>query len=564
MKNMKVANKLITSFLIVAVFTALVGGFGIFGMRTIDSSFDDMYTMQTVPMPELGKTVEMLQRMRACMREFIIGASVDDFDLIEDAYHRVEQYRPVMYESMDAYYATIRAPEAIRLFDEARELYNNDFRECIDLIYNGAKNGEDPAQLYALMRQYTEATNKIVENFDICLKMKIEVAADAAHSSSKLADRLLIAIIVVLAVALGFALFIAFYISGLISKPLMVLTAFMKKAGSTGDITLEADDVEVIRQYAQNKDELGQCIGACSTFINHVAESSKELESVAGGDLTGTIKVLSDKDTMGVSLRKTVDSLNNMFGEINSSTGQVSTGAKQIANSSQALASGSTQQAAAVEELSASVADISEKTKNNAEKAVKAADLAKSIKNKAEAGSCQMDEMMLAVNEINQASQSINKVIKVIDDIAFQTNILALNAAVEAARAGQHGKGFAVVAEEVRNLAAKSAEAAKDTGGLIANSMEKAQLGAKIAQETAASLTEIVTGINESSLIVAEIATSSEEQSSAVSQINIGLNQVTQVIQQNSATAEESAAASEEMSGQSAMLEDLVAQFKLR
>ncbi|MCL2637366.1 MAG: methyl-accepting chemotaxis protein [Oscillospiraceae bacterium] len=564
MKNMKVAKKLITSFLIVAAFTAIVGLVGIVGMRTIDSSFDDMYTMQTVPMPELGKTVEMLQRMRACMREFIIGAAVGDMDLIEDAYNRVETYRPVMYASMEAYYATIRAPEAIRLFDEARNLYSNDFRECIDLIYNGAKSGEDPSDLYALMRQYTEATNKIVENFDICLQMKIDVAADASHNASKLADRLLVAIITVLALALGFAVFIAFYISGLISKPLLVLTAFMKKAGSTGDITLEPEEVQAINEYAQSKDELGQCIGACSTFINHVAESSKELETVASGDLTVNVKILSDRDTMGVSLKKTVDSLCNMFGEINSSTGQVSTGAKQIADSSQALASGSTQQAAAVEELSASVSDISEKTKNNAEKAGKAAELANSIKNKAETGSRQMDEMMSAVNEINQASQSINKVIKVIDDIAFQTNILALNAAVEAARAGQHGKGFAVVAEEVRNLAAKSAEAAKDTGGLIANSMEKAELGARIAQETAASLTEIVEGINESSRIVAEIATSSEEQSSAVEQINIGLNQVTQVIQQNSATAEESAAASEEMSGQSAMLEDLVAQFKLK
>ncbi|MCL1820937.1 MAG: methyl-accepting chemotaxis protein, partial [Oscillospiraceae bacterium] len=175
-----------------------------------------------------------------------------------------------------------------------------------------------------------------------------------------------------------------------------------------------------------------------------------------------------------------------------------------------------------------------------------------------------MDEMTVAVKEINTASQSIQKVIKVIDDIAFQTNILALNAAVEAARAGQHGKGFAVVAEEVRSLAAKSADAARDTGGLIANSMEKAELGTRIAGETAASLAEIVSGINESSQIVSEIAQSSEEQSAGITQINHGIDQVAQVVQQNSATAEESAAASEEMSGQSSILEELIAQFKLK
>jgi methyl-accepting chemotaxis protein len=218
----------------------------------------------------------------------------------------------------------------------------------------------------------------------------------------------------------------------------------------------------------------------------------------------------------------------------------------------------------AIEELSSSISEISERTKNNADMAGRAARLADTIKRNAEKGTLQMDEMLVAVKAIHEASQAISKVMKTIDDIAFQTNILALNAAVEAARAGQHGKGFAVVAEEVRNLAAKSATAARETEDLIENSIEKAELGVRIAGNTSESLTEIVSGVKESSRLVSDIAKESEAQSAGISKINSGIGQVTVVVQQNSATAEEGAAASEEMSGQSAILHELITQFKIK
>ena len=234
----------------------------------------------------------------------------------------------------------------------------------------------------------------------------------------------------------------------------------------------------------------------------------------------------------------------------------------QIADGAQTLAQGATDQAATVEELSAAISEIAEKTEENAKLAEQAAQLANTIMQNAEKGSHQMEEMTSAVSDINRASQQIGKVIKVIDDIAFQTNILALNAAVEAARAGQHGKGFAVVAEEVRNLAAKSAEAAKDTSELIANSIEKAEQGERIAQETAVSLGEIVNGIDQSNKLITDIAQASKSQSVGLSQINNGIEQVTQVVQQNSATAQESAAAAHELKDQSDALEQLIERFQ--
>jgi len=564
MKNLKVSVKLISSFLIVALMTTIVGVVGIYGMIQINDSFDEMYELQTVPLPELGKAIEMLQRQRASMRELIVGAAVDDFEMIDNARRNADNYHANMQASLDAYQQTIRAPEALRLFEEARRLYETQFRVGFDRIYEGAKNDVDAADLYVIMREYTAATNQIVDNFDECLAMKIDVAAGAALSASELGDTLLVVIIVVLVLAIAVAVTFALYISGLISKPLIVLSNFMKKAGTTGDITLSPNDQRVISECAKAKDEIGQAIAGSAAFVDHVTNVAGNLETIASGDLTVDVRMLSSSDTMGKSLSQMVDNLNRMFGNIHSSTSQVSTGAKQVADGAQSLAQGSTEQAASIQELSSSITEIANKTKENAEIAGRTSRLSENIKESALKGSTQMDDMITAVQEINDASQSISKIIKTIDDIAFQTNILALNAAVEAARAGQHGKGFAVVAEEVRNLASKSADAAKDTGDMIQNSMEKAELGSRIAGETATSLKEIVSGISESSELIAEIAQASEEQSIGISQINTGIDQVAQVVQQNSATAEESAAASEQMSSQSSILEELISQFKLK
>jgi methyl-accepting chemotaxis protein len=311
-------------------------------------------------------------------------------------------------------------------------------------------------------------------------------------------------------------------------------------------------------------DELGVLADDFNKFIISTQEQVSVLSKMADGDLTSEVTPKSQEDILSNAINRMAENTHELIADVNNSSTQVLTGSKHVADGAQALAQGATEQAATIEELSSSIAEIAERTKENAETAEKTSKLSETIKGNAEKGSRQMDEMITAVNEISEASRNISKIIKTIDDIAFQTNILALNAAVEAARAGQHGKGFAVVAEEVRNLASKSAEAAKDTGEMIQNAMGKAELGSRIASETAESLNEIVSGINESNQFITEIAKSSEEQSLGISQINIGIDQVAQVVQQNSATAEESAAASEEMSSRSNMLQQLIAQFILK
>ena len=352
-----------------------------------------------------------------------------------------------------------------------------------------------------------------------------------------------------------------------VSKPLKKIGAFAEKI-ETGDLGISSTSASTVA--VRSSDEVGVLARtlerAYMQMKGYVGEIRERMHSLAEGDLSieSTYDFQGDFVLIKDSINEHIRNLNHTITEINTSSSQVSSGAKQVADGAQLLAHGSTVQAAALEELSSSITEIAEKTRTNAATADKTSTLSATIKQSAEKGSHQMDEMIAAVSEINEASRNIGKIIKTIDDIAFQTNILALNAAVEAARAGQAGKGFAVVAEEVRNLASKSAEAAKDTGNMIQNSMDKAEQGSRIAGETAASLSEIVLGINESTGLITEIARSSEEQSLSITQINTGIDQVAQVVQQNSATAEQSAAASEEMSSQSDMLQQLIAHFSLK
>ncbi len=295
----------------------------------------------------------------------------------------------------------------------------------------------------------------------------------------------------------------------------------MQKLGvAAGQISLGNVDNKIQSSGSDELDDLAKAFNAMQEGIQAQVAIVQKLEQ---GDLSVKVVPRSDKDQMGIALSSMVTKLNTVLSEIQKSTIMVSNGAHQIADGSQSLAHGSSEQSIAVEQLSEAVDILESKTKETAVMAQEAAKLAADIKGTAETGSAQMTQMMSAVKDINSASTSINNVIKIIDDIAFQTNILALNAAVEAARAGQHGRGFAVVAEEVRSLAAKSSAAAKDTGVLISNSMEKAQLGARIAADTAASLAEIVTGINQSSSIVEKIAKSSQKQFDDITGLNKGI-----------------------------------------
>ncbi len=315
--------------------------------------------------------------------------------------------------------------------------------------------------------------------------------------------------------------------------------------------------------HATIKEALNSMSGHIDGYIEEISEN---LSDMASKDLTCGIEreYLGDFIKLKDSINFIIGQFNSVLLEIKESAQQVESAADQVASSSQILSQGSTEQASAIEQISASVTQVAEQTKENATNSNKANELSSKAKSDAENGNGQMTEMLRAMNEIKESSANIAKIIKVIDDIAFQTNILALNAAVEAARAGEHGKGFAVVAEEVRNLAARSASAAKETTDMIDSSIKAVEEGYKMANETAGALGKIVEGVTDAVEIVGMIAEASNEQADAVNEINSGVEQISQVTQSNTATAEESASASEEMAGQAQLLKGMIEDFKLK
>lgn len=389
-----------------------------------------------------------------------------------------------------------------------------------------------------------------------------QTAVDETDMNESVTHTLYLLIAVSIA-ALMILIFVTMFVLRFMLKPLNpVVNAARQIAG--GDLQVQLT--------SSHEDEIGVLSKTFVDMADNLKKMVKDMDyllsGIAGGDFD--IRTQAEERYVGefqnflASLRKLVYGLSDTLGQINMAADQVSAGSEQVSSGAQALSQGATEQASAVEELAATINEISAQVSANAESARQARQLSGNVGEKMKESNQQMKNMIAAMNEISNQSGQIGKIIKTIEDIAFQTNILALNAAVEAARAGEAGKGFAVVADEVRNLASKSAEAAKNTANLIEGSIQSVENGAQIAGKTAEAVLEAVEGAQQVTEIINEISNASNEQAASIIQVTQGIDQISSVVQTNSATAEESAAASEELSGQAQMLKSLVGQFKLR
>jgi methyl-accepting chemotaxis protein len=387
------------------------------------------------------------------------------------------------------------------------------------------------------------------------------VAPQSDYLSTTYFDIAINLVMMVLAILLS--IIVALKLANSLSRPMKACADRMRLLVE-GD--LESPVPEVV-----SKDETGMLTQSTAELVEGLSTIIHDIGYLLGEMANQNLDIQSshrdayvgDFQSILHSMRNLKVELSEILRQINTSAEQVSSASNQVSSSAQNLSQGAVEQASSVEELAARISEISNQVKDTADSAGKVREQTHHAGEGVSVCNQQMQELMNAMEKIHSSSDEIGKIIKTIEDIAFQTNILALNAAVEAARAGVAGKGFAVVADEVRNLASKSAEASKNTSLLITHSTEAVQTGTEIARHTADALSDVVENIQSMVGSIDQISAVSSEQSEAVLQVNEGINQISSVVQSNSATAEESAAASQELSAEAANLKQLVDQFTL-
>ena len=560
LRNMKVSKKLWLSFGIIILLMIIIGTGSIFGInKTVQ--IGEHYAQVTIPeVNQIGQARRNMMSVRRYVLRSIITDQKDEFKEISDGIDgdrkalvgnldKLKKLNPKYKDNVDEIMQIL--DPAVGYTDEILALSQKPgqkgWEEAYDLYIN------EYSTIFDNAAEKIIALNEMINN-DVAVQEK--ELSGAKHMQLTLQIIILI-ITILLAIAMVTALIRA------LNRPIKEIEQAMRNAS-------EGRFKDANINYESN-DELGLLAKSVKEVMGHlqfiIEDLDYGLESISRGDLTvrcerpeayvGELAAIRD------AVLKTIVGLTKTISDMNAVSQQVSSGSTQVASGAQALSQGATEQASSVEELSAAINEVAGHVNDNASRANDAKEGSINTSNNVEHSNQQMEEMVEAMNKIIAKSEETGKIVKAIEDIAFQTNILALNAAVEAARAGEAGKGFAVVADEVRVLAQKSSDAAKNTTVLIEETIDAIDKGKVIADETAAGMQAIVDEVVGVTELVSKIAEASDSQADQINQITVGMDQISSVIQTTSATAEESAATSEELSGQAVTLTGLVSQFQI-
>jgi len=599
MKNLNVSLKLLTGFGISVLFILIVGIIGERGMNTLNTEYESIIDNHAKPLGNGADILAAVHSLRAELRLCVLNTGKED--KVRETEVLINDWYKIYEENMEEFGKNISEPEDKALLIKAAESYAK-FKAAMLEVIDRARMGEEQEELMKFMlsealpnaNKTAECVTKVVEN-------KKAVLQNSESQGEAIASRLFATTLAIVIASAVIAVFLGAYISSLISKPLGAAVKMINEM-SRGRLNT--------RLRIDRKDE----IGAMARTMDAFAEDLENIvigtmKKISEGDLSMKIESKDPEDEIAAALKSTIDALraliiddggrvltaaankdlsqrltgdyhgdyakmkdniNTVVGNLNDALSQVTEAVSQVTSASheissgaQSLAEGSNEQASALEEVSSSLEEISSMTKQTAENSNKATALVSEARSAASDGDVSMKRMAEAIRQIKASSDNTAKIIKTIDDLAFQTNLLSLNAAVEAARAGEAGKGFAVVAEEVRNLAIRSADAAKNTESLIEESVKNADSGVIITNEVAKSLEQIVERTDKMGDLIGEIAAASNEQAQGIEQVNKAVAQMNQVTQSNAANSEESASASEELSSQAAELATMVNEFTL-
>lgn len=556
MKNFKIREKLFATFGIICalfLFTVVVA---IIGLRITSQNFDNFYS---ISYPVSYKTLDLRRATQTGIKHTALSMITTDAQETQKNIQSAMEEFSILPEGFTYLKAHFQGDQS--LLDKAEAILAEAEPYRLKILELAGDNRNDEAAKI-LVENYIPLMSNFQDYMIQANNTTALMAEESFNQSNRLQTFLLILMTVVSAAALVLTVVMALHITGNLTRPIKEIEIAANKIAE-GNLDAKVN-------YS-SKDELGSLSNSIRTLIctlqNIIGDVGFLLSEMSNGNFVISSKdpaqYVGDFNGILLSMRKLRDDLNGTLSQINRSADQVSLTSDQVSSGAQALSQGAAEQAFSIEKLAATINEISFQVKENAQSAQQGNQLVAYAGDKIEESNRQMQELITAMAEINEKSGQIRKIIKTIEDIAFQTNILALNAAVEAARAGEAGKGFSAVAQEVRNLANMSAESSKSTSGLITDSIHAVERGTKLATEAAHTLVEVVTSAKQIVDVVNNVARASNEQADSITLVTQGIDQISGVVQMNSATAEESAAASEELSGQAQMLKNLVDQFNL-